>query len=75
QKQQNEQAQALYNKLLENFDVTYDETGNVGKRYRRQDAIGTPFVITVDFDTEETNSVTVRERDSMEQVRVDTNIR
>lgn len=70
QKQQNDAAQALYTKLLENFDVTYDETGNVGKRYRRQDAIGTPFVITVDFDTAETNSVTVRERDSMEQVRI-----
>ncbi|AGY41343.1 Glycyl-tRNA synthetase [Mesoplasma florum W37] len=70
QKQQNDQAQALYSNLLNNFDVTYDETGNVGKRYRRQDAIGTPFVITVDFDTPETNSVTVRERDSMEQMRI-----
>ncbi|ATZ21483.1 glycine--tRNA ligase [Mesoplasma tabanidae] len=73
QKQQNEQAQVLYSELLNNFDVTYDETGNVGKRYRRQDAIGTPFVITVDFDTPETNSVTVRERDSMEQVRINLN--
>ena len=49
----------------------YDETGSIGKRYRRQDEAGTPFCVTVDFDTLETNKVTVRERDSMEQTLVD----
>ena len=53
------------------FSVAYDETGSIGKRYRRQDAIGTPYCITVDFDTiEKDNCVTVRDRDSMEQVRL-----
>lgn len=50
--------------------VTYDDTGSIGKRYRRQDAIGTPFCITVDFDTLEDNSVTIRDRDSMQQIRL-----
>ena len=48
----------------------YDEAGSIGKRYRRQDAVGTPFCITVDFETENDNCVTVRHRDSMEQERV-----
>jgi len=48
----------------------YDEAGSIGKRYRRQDEIGTPYCITVDFETENDNSVTVRDRDTMEQVRV-----
>ena len=48
----------------------YDETGSIGKRYRRQDGIGTPYCVTVDFDTLEDESVTIRERDSMEQIRV-----
>jgi glycyl-tRNA synthetase len=52
------------------FMVDYDETGNIGKRYRRQDEIGTPFCVTVDFDTLEDNAVTVRDRDSMEQQRL-----
>ena len=50
--------------------MDYDETGSIGKRYRRQDEIGTPFCICVDFETEETGTVTVRDRDTMEQVRV-----
>ena len=50
--------------------VIYDETASIGKRYRRQDAIGTPFCITVDFDTATDNSVTIRNRDTMEQVRL-----
>jgi glycyl-tRNA synthetase len=50
--------------------VDYDETSNIGKRYRRQDEIGTPFCVTVDFDSLEDHAVTIRERDSMEQVRV-----
>lgn len=49
---------------------TYDEAGSIGKRYRRQDEIGTPFCVTVDFDTEKDNTVTVRDRDSMEQIRI-----
>jgi glycyl-tRNA synthetase len=48
----------------------YDDTGSIGKRYRRQDAIGTPYCVTVDFDTLEDNAVTIRERDSMQQIRL-----
>ncbi len=62
-----DQARALYAQLAKKFMVDYDETGSIGKRYRRQDEIGTPFCICVDFDTEETGKVTVRHRDSMEQ--------
>ena len=50
--------------------IDYDETGSIGKRYRRQDEVGTPFCITVDFDTQENGTVTVRDRDTMQQVRV-----
>ncbi|PPE06408.1 glycine--tRNA ligase [Mesoplasma corruscae] len=70
QKQQSEEANKLFKDLIVDFDATYDETGNIGKRYRRQDAIGTPLVITCDFDSQEDNSVTVRFRDSMNQERV-----
>ena len=69
-------AMELYNELSKEFMVDYDETGSIGKRYRREDEIGTPFCITVDFDTVGDGEnpgdqcVTVRERDSMEQVRV-----
>ena len=52
------------------FPVDYDETGSIGKRYRRQDEIGTPFSICVDFETEETQTVTIRDRDTMQQERV-----
>ena len=69
-KQQKEFARELQLKLAKKFHVVYDDTGSIGKRYRRQDAIGTPFCITVDFDTENDNSVTIRERDSMKQVRL-----
>ena len=48
----------------------YDETGSIGKRYRREDEIGTPYCVTVDFDTLEDNTVTIRDRDTMEQIRV-----
>ena len=48
----------------------YDEAGSIGKRYRRQDEIGTPFSVTIDFDTLEDNTVTIRDRDSMEQIRL-----
>ena len=50
--------------------VEYDAAGSIGKRYRREDEIGTPFCICVDFDTAEDGSVTIRDRDTMEQVRV-----
>ncbi len=50
--------------------VDFDDTGSIGKRYRREDEIGTPFCITYDFESEEDGCVTVRERDSMEQVRI-----
>ena len=48
----------------------YDESGSIGKRYRRQDEIGTPFCVTVDFETEQDGCVTVRDRDTMDQVRL-----
>ena len=69
-KEQREFAKELQQKLAKKFHVVYDETASIGKRYRRQDAIGTPFCITVDFDTATDNSVTIRERDSMKQVRL-----
>lgn len=65
-----EPAGELYAELAKHFPVTYDDAQSIGKRYRRQDAIGTPFCITIDFDTAEDGCVTVRERDSMEQVRL-----
>lgn len=51
----------------------YDETGSIGKRYRREDEIGTPYCITIDFETENDDSVTIRDRDTMEQERVKIN--
>ncbi len=64
------QAKELLAKLKKRFAVIYDEAGSIGKRYRRQDEIGTPFCITVDFDTLENGTVTVRDRDTMEQIRL-----
>ena len=64
------QAEELHAELSKYFMVDYDAAGSIGKRYRRQDEIGTPFCITVDFETAEDKCVTIRERDSMEQVRV-----
>ena len=63
-------ATEIYEKLSRHFMVEYDETGSIGKRYRRQDEIGTPFCVTVDFDTVEDGTVTVRDRDAMTQVRL-----
>lgn len=65
-----ENAQDLYLQLSKYFVCEYDDTGSIGKRYRRQDEIGTPFCITYDFDSLEDNSVTVRHRDTMEQERI-----
>ncbi|MDY3278690.1 MAG: glycine--tRNA ligase [Eubacteriales bacterium] len=63
-------ASEIHAQLAKYFMVDYDETGSIGKRYRRQDEIGTPVCITVDFETEETGTVTVRDRDTMEQKRI-----
>jgi len=63
-------AEPLMKELKKSFRVEYDETQSIGKRYRRQDEIGTPFCITVDFDSLDDKQVTVRERDSMAQVRI-----
>ena len=63
-------ADAIYSELSKYFSVDYDEAGSIGKRYRRQDEIGTPLCITYDFDSETDGCVTVRDRDSMEQVRI-----
>jgi len=63
-------AREIYKDLSEYFNTFWDDRGNIGKRYRYQDEIGTPYCITVDFDTLEDNTVTVRDRDSMEQERV-----
>ena len=69
-KKLSEKALELFDELAKEFNVEFDETGSIGKRYRRQDEIGTPFCITYDFDTENDGCVTVRDRDSMEQVRI-----
>ncbi len=69
-KKLNDGAFKVYEELSKYYNCEFDERGNIGKRYRRQDEIGTPFCITYDFDSEEDNAVTVRDRDSMEQVRI-----
>ena len=63
-------ATEVYEELTKRFNVEYDEAGSIGKRYRREDEIGTPYCITIDFDTLEDNAVTVRDRDTMEQIRM-----
>jgi len=65
-----ELAQEIRNELKEDFATDYDQAGAIGRRYRRQDEAGTPFCVTVDYDSKEHNDVTLRFRDSMEQVRV-----
>ena len=69
-KKLNDGATEVFHALQKKFMVEYDDAGSIGKRYRRQDEIGTPFCITYDFESENDNCVTVRFRDSMEQVRV-----
>ena len=70
QKNLSEKATEIYSKLSKYFMVTYDEAGSIGKRYRRQDEIGTPFCVTIDFETLDDDTVTIRDRDSMEQIRL-----
>ncbi len=69
-KKLSEQATEVYQKLASNFMCEFDDAGSIGKRYRRQDEIGTPFCITYDFDSVEDGCVTIRERDTMEQHRI-----
>mgnify|MGYP002576684234 CR=1 FL=1 len=68
-KQLKEEAEGLLNKFIKEFPTTYDDTGSIGKRYRRQDSIGTPYCVTVDFDSKG-ETYTLRDRDSMTQVRM-----
>ena len=69
-KKLSEKAEEVYAKLSKNFMCDYDEAGSIGKRYRREDEIGTPYCVTIDFDTLEDECVTIRDRDTIEQVRV-----
>ena len=69
-KKLSEKAEEVYEGLSKDFMCDYDEAASIGKRYRRQDEIGTPYCITYDFESEEDKSVTIRDRDTMEQVRV-----
>ena len=70
QKNLSEKAEEIYRELSKHFMVSYDEAGSIGKRYRRQDEIGTPMCVTIDFDTLDNNTVTVRDRDTMQQIRL-----
>lgn len=70
QKNLSEKADEIYKTLSKHFNTAYDLSGSIGKRYRRQDEIGTPYCVTVDFDTLEGDTITVRDRDSMQQVRL-----
>ena len=69
-KQLKEEAEELLLAFVKEFSTTYDETGSIGKRYRRQDSIGTPYCVTVDFDSKDNKTYTLRDRDTMEQVRM-----
>ena len=69
-KYHSEKAKEIYAKLSKVFMTTYDEAGNIGKRYRRQDIIGTPFCITIDEETINNNTVTIRDRDTMKQITI-----
>lgn len=69
-KKLNEGAEKVYAQLSKKYNCEFDDRGNIGKRYRRQDEIGTPFCVTYDFESEEDGAVTVRDRDTMEQERI-----
>ena len=73
QKNLSEKAKEVYALLNKEFMCEYDEAGSIGKRYRREDEIGTPYCVTIDFDTLENDTVTLRDRDSMEQIRLPIN--
>ncbi len=70
QKKLSPQATEVYHTIMKHFPAFYDESGSIGRRYRRMDEVGTPYCVTVDFDTLEDNTVTVRERDTMAQTRL-----
>ena len=69
-KKLNEGAEQIFAELSKHYNCEFDDRGNIGKRYRRQDEIGTPFCVTYDFESAEDGAVTVRDRDTMEQVRI-----
>lgn len=69
-KYHSEKAMEIYKKLSKPFMVTYDESGSIGKRYRREDAMGTPYCITIDEETINNGTVTIRDRDTMEQTTI-----
>ena len=69
-KKLSDRALDIYTELSKKFSVDFDETGSIGKRYRRQDEVGTPYCVTIDFDTLEDESVTIRDRDTMTQERI-----
>ena len=69
-KKLNEKAEKVYQELCKYYNCEFDDRGNIGKRYRRQDEIGTPFCITYDFESENDGCVTVRDRDTMAQERI-----
>ncbi len=69
-KKLSEKAEEVFEKLSKDFMCDYDEAGSIGKRYRREDEIGTPYCVTIDFDTLKDNTVTIRDRDTMEQIRI-----
>ena len=69
-KKLSDKANEVYDMLCQDFSVDYDEAGSIGKRYRREDEIGTPYCVTIDFDTLNDETVTIRDRDTMEQIRL-----
>ena len=69
-KKLNEGAEKVFTMLSKKYNCEFDDRGNIGKRYRRQDEIGTPFCVTYDFESETDGAVTVRDRDSMQQERI-----
>lgn len=73
QKKLEDKAMEVYNEISKYFSTTYDVTASIGKRYRRQDEIGTPYCVTIDFDTLDNETVTIRERDTMSQIRLSIN--
>ena len=70
-KKLSDKSKSIYQILSKEFMCDYDEAGSIGKRYRREDEIGTPYCITIDFDTLDDDMVTIRDRDTMEQVRIE----